>query len=96
MLSCSGLSGIDLGNSLIKTVVQELIKEFPHFKQFVTLSPIPGFRQWLNTCNHYTEGKAHYKTMLCIAIHKFGHATTIFHVILMDRDSIQSVAVATK
>ena len=59
---CLGLSGIDLGNSLIKTVVQELMKEFPHLKQFVTLSPIPGFRQWLHdtiSSTHYnsTEGK---------------------------------------
>lgn len=42
-----GLRGIDLGNQLIKQAVRELLKEFPHIQKFSTLSPIPGFRQWL-------------------------------------------------
>lgn len=42
-----GLSGIDLGNFLIKRVVRELIRDVPSVKTFCTLSPIPGFRQWL-------------------------------------------------
>ena len=46
---CVGLSGIHLGNFLIKRVVMELQREFPNLKQFVTLSPIPGFREWLET-----------------------------------------------
>ncbi|CAG8439273.1 11269_t:CDS:2 [Acaulospora colombiana] len=47
-----GLSGIDLGNFLIKRVVRELQAEFGTIKIFSTLSPIPGFRQWLaNTIN---------------------------------------------
>ena len=45
----AGLSGIDLGNSLILQVVQELKKEFPSLDDFVTLSPIPGFRKWLES-----------------------------------------------
>lgn len=50
IISCYlGLSGIDLGNSLIKSVVQELVKEFPHIEEFVTLSPVTGFKQWLET-----------------------------------------------
>ncbi|KAL5457281.1 hypothetical protein EMCRGX_G034529 [Ephydatia muelleri] len=44
-----GLSGVHLGNFLIKRVVKELQKEFPSLKQFVTLSPIPGFRKWLES-----------------------------------------------
>ncbi|XP_068755668.1 malonyl-CoA decarboxylase, mitochondrial-like isoform X1 [Montipora capricornis] len=44
-----GLSGVDLGNFLIKHVVQELQHEFPNIEQYSTLSPIPGFRQWLKT-----------------------------------------------
>lgn len=42
-----GLAGIGFGNFLIKRVVQELLKEFPHLSTFATLSPIPGFRKWL-------------------------------------------------
>lgn len=43
-----GLKGISFGNFLIKQVVLELRKEFEQLKQFATLSPIPGFRRWLN------------------------------------------------
>lgn len=42
-----GLSGVDLGNFLIKHVVEELRHEFPNITQYSTLSPIPGFKQWL-------------------------------------------------
>ena len=43
-----GLRGISFGNLLIKQVVQELSREFPRVKTFATLSPIPGFRAWLD------------------------------------------------
>jgi malonyl-CoA decarboxylase len=43
-----GLAGISFGNFLIKGVVAELAKEFKNLKVFSTLSPIPGFRFWLN------------------------------------------------
>ena len=43
-----GLKNITFGNFLIKQVVQELQAEFPSIKQFVTLSPIPGFHRWLS------------------------------------------------
>lgn len=42
-----GLRGISFGNFLIKQVVQELKQELPNLKNFVTLSPMPGFRKWL-------------------------------------------------
>jgi malonyl-CoA decarboxylase len=42
-----GLRGVSFGNVLIKQVVEDLGKEFPRVKTFVTLSPIPGFRAWL-------------------------------------------------
>jgi malonyl-CoA decarboxylase len=42
-----GLRGISFGNLLIKQVAEDLKGEFPHLKQFATLSPIPGFRRWL-------------------------------------------------
>ncbi|KAG9289566.1 hypothetical protein G9A89_002339 [Geosiphon pyriformis] len=42
-----GLTGIQLGNFLIKRVVIELQTEFPNIHTFSTISPIPGFRRWL-------------------------------------------------
>lgn len=43
----TGLRGISFGNFLIKQVVQELSQELPQLQYFVTLSPVPGFSQWL-------------------------------------------------
>ena len=42
-----GLRGISFGNFLIKQVVEDLSKELPSLKTFVTLSPAPSFRSWL-------------------------------------------------
>ena len=42
-----GLGGISFGNFLIKQVVEELRRELPKLENFVTLSPVPGFMQWL-------------------------------------------------
>lgn len=42
-----GLRGVPFGDSLIKRVVEALREEFPKLKTFVTLSPIPGYRAWL-------------------------------------------------
>jgi malonyl-CoA decarboxylase len=43
-----GLAGISLGDFLIKRVVDDLAAELPHIKTYATLSPIPGFRAWLD------------------------------------------------
>jgi malonyl-CoA decarboxylase len=42
-----GLRGVSLGNFLIKQVAALLAAEFPRVKSFCTLSPIPGFGDWL-------------------------------------------------
>jgi malonyl-CoA decarboxylase len=42
-----GLRGVSLGNFLIKQVVDTLSREFPRVREFCTLSPVPGFREWL-------------------------------------------------
>src|ERR1700674_3770132 len=42
-----GLGGISFGSFLIKQVVEELRRELPKLENFVTLSPVPGFLQWL-------------------------------------------------
>jgi malonyl-CoA decarboxylase len=52
-----GLAGISFGNFLIKRVVEELSHEFERLKVFSTLSPIPGFRAWLESrLNEDAEG----------------------------------------
>src|SRR5579864_8529433 len=43
-----GLAGISFGDFLIKRVVDRLAAEMPHLKTYATLSPIPGFRPWLD------------------------------------------------
>ena len=43
-----GLKGISFGNFLLKQVVEELVKELPTLKTFVTLSPVPHFARWLD------------------------------------------------
>jgi len=42
-----GLRGVSFGNFLVKQVAEELRRELPRVRRFATLSPIPGFRQWL-------------------------------------------------
>ncbi|SDN88301.1 malonyl-CoA decarboxylase [Phyllobacterium sp. OV277] len=42
-----GLRGISFGNFLIKQVVEDLRRDLPKLDTFVTLSPVPGFANWL-------------------------------------------------
>ncbi len=42
-----GLAGVSFGNFLIKQVVEEVVRDNPRLKTFVTLSPAPGFASWL-------------------------------------------------
>ena len=44
----AGLRGITFGNFLIKQVVEDLKAEMPGLTRFGTLSPVPGFRAWLD------------------------------------------------
>jgi len=43
-----GLRGVSFGGFLIKRVVEQLRAELPRLKTFATLSPLPGFRRWLD------------------------------------------------
>jgi malonyl-CoA decarboxylase len=52
-----GLDGISFGNFLIKRVVSLLREELPNLKTFSTLSPIPGFRRWLEERTSEAEPK---------------------------------------
>ena len=64
----AGLAGISFGNSLIKTVVQHLLRDLPQIKTFVTLSPIPGFVKWLRETNQFDE-TPNPQTLLPLAAH---------------------------
>jgi malonyl-CoA decarboxylase len=44
-----GLRGISFGSFLLKQVVADLQQTLPNLATFSTLSPIPGFRRWLET-----------------------------------------------
>ena len=46
-----GLTGVSFGNFLIKQVVEEIRRERPRIESFVTLSPVPGFRAWVESCD---------------------------------------------
>jgi malonyl-CoA decarboxylase len=47
----AGLKGVSFGNFLIKQVAEELKRELPSLRTFITLSPVPGFRAWLQRSN---------------------------------------------
>jgi malonyl-CoA decarboxylase len=51
-----GLRGVSMGNFLIKRVAEHLHAEFPGIKTFVTLSPIPGFMDWVAAGANMGEG----------------------------------------
>ncbi len=42
-----GLRGVSFGSFLIKRVVDDLARDLKGLKTFATLSPVPGFRTWL-------------------------------------------------
>ena len=52
-----GLSRISFGDYLIKRVVHQLSKDFPNLKTFATLSPVPGFRRWLEAIDEEVYGE---------------------------------------
>jgi malonyl-CoA decarboxylase len=52
-----GLAGVGLGEYLIKEAVQLLQQELPGVYTFVTLSPLPRFRRWLEERCINTSGK---------------------------------------
>lgn len=44
-----GLRGISFGNLLLKRVIESLRRDLPKLEGFATLSPVPGFREWLDS-----------------------------------------------
>jgi len=53
-----GLAGVSFGNFLIKQVVEDICRELPKLTTFVTLSPVPGFSNWLATEMHSENSTA--------------------------------------
>jgi len=51
-----GLAGISFGDFLIKRVADALAVDLPRLKIFATLSPIPGFRAWLEQQGRSASG----------------------------------------
>ena len=43
-----GLAGVSFGEFLIKRVVDDIARDLPNIRTFATLSPVPGFRAWLD------------------------------------------------
>ncbi|WP_374833091.1 malonyl-CoA decarboxylase [Paenochrobactrum pullorum] len=61
-----GLRGISFGSFLIKQVVEELRRDLPQLKTFVTLSPVPAFAHWLKQAGD-SDGKLqldHLRTLI--------------------------------
>jgi malonyl-CoA decarboxylase len=61
-----GLKGVSFGNFLIKQVVEELKRDVPSLRTFVTLSPVPGFMRWLQA-ERANEKSTHLKDKAALA-----------------------------
>lgn len=44
-----GLRGVSFGNFLIKQVARDLTQDLPNLDTFITLSPVPGFAEWIHS-----------------------------------------------
>jgi CoA:oxalate CoA-transferase len=79
-----GLRGISFGNFLIKQVAADLAKELPGLKTFSTLSPMPGFRRWMDAAE--TDLAALIPKPLAERVLKEGEAGTL-------RESLRNLTV---
>ncbi|MQB44810.1 malonyl-CoA decarboxylase [Rhizobium sp. ICMP 5592] len=63
-----GLRGISFGNFLIKQVVEDLRRDLPGLKTFVTLSPVPGFAGWLARLRKAADAGLSEQTLKTLAL----------------------------
>ncbi len=63
----AGLAGISFGNFLIKQVAGDLKLALPNLKDFVTLSPVPGFMKWLGQAEFAEESAGQKVTDILVA-----------------------------
>jgi malonyl-CoA decarboxylase len=82
----SGLAGISFGDFLIKKVVNLLRDEFPGLRQYATLSPIPGFRKWLD---ELLEPAPFSGTFASDSVHP--KTSTSMPLTPADKDSLESI-----
>jgi malonyl-CoA decarboxylase len=59
-----GLRGISFGNFLIKQVAEDLGRSFARLRTFATLSPIPGFRDWLESSGALAAARPDVKALV--------------------------------
>jgi malonyl-CoA decarboxylase len=50
-----GLRGVPFGSFLIKRVAEDLGRDHPRIRTFATISPVPGFQQWLDNLPEETQ-----------------------------------------
>jgi malonyl-CoA decarboxylase len=79
----SGLQGISFGEYLIKRAVGALRSDLPRLRHFATLSPVPGFRVWLESRMNRTPGMAEPGTADPIA-------NPGLHTLLEDRERVKT------
>ena len=65
----AGLAGVSFGNFLIKQVVEVLRQTAPQIKTFVTLSPIPNLRAWVEKDPQRQALMADPKTFEALCVH---------------------------
>lgn len=65
----AGLAGVSFGNFLIKQVVEVLRQTAPQIKTFVTLSPIPNLRAWVEKDSQRQALMADPKTFEALCVH---------------------------
>lgn len=83
-----GLSGVSFGNFLIKQVATDIARDLPDIKTFATLSPLPGFRSWLDSRLDEEEAfldPAHAATILELADNPDGISAASTLRALLDR-----------
>ena len=82
-----GLRGVHFGNFLIKQVVSDLQQELPGLSTFSTLSPIPGFRKWLE--NPETDAAQHLRPKLAAQLLQDSGASSVNEALAMLADSAE-------